>query len=507
MILITLFLVVWYYIPFGHSKAIGADNEPSTHSLTLIYISNMPNIESREGVGGLAELATLVRRERASKTPCLFFHGGDSLGPSALSSFDRGAHMVDLLNRLAPDAMAVAKREFSYREDQFILRTYEAAFPMLNANIMDPLNDNGPIEGVEPFQCYTVDGVTLCAFAVVDPEMIRTFRPDRIHIFDTSRIIRQTAKALRKQGADLVILMTGYDVPEKHELLEKGDIDILFQSDSRMDSVIPTKRGLLIHQGTDNRKAVMVDLLIKGQKDQLIWDHQVAFHPLASFPADPEVQTQCNTYLNHLSILMEKRLGVTRTALDTTRSAVRTAENAFGNLAADALREWHDVEIAIINGGGIRGNRTYSPGAILTRRDIQSELPFRNSSIVIRVTGKQLLHALENGLSRLRDEKGCFPHVSGLKVSYDPHGPVGKRVQSVHVTGNTPKVLNLDQSYLIATLDYLADGGDGYEAFKGCEQISTPRGSQLLWEILRTYLEARGHVNPTIEGRLEQVKQ
>ncbi|SLM31735.1 putative 5'-Nucleotidase domain-containing protein [Desulfamplus magnetovallimortis] len=473
--------------------------------INLVYISNMPNIESRKDSGGLSEFATLLVRQRRENKHLLFLHGGDSLGPSALSSFDRGAHMIDILNTLMPDAMAVAKREFSYKEDEFILRTYEAAFPMLNANIIDPMGNGGRFEGIESQLLYEYGQYKIGIFAIIDPEVVSAFRTERISIANSSETIQQISNKLRTMDADLVILMTGYNIPERESLLADGTIDILLQSDSRMDEVVPTEKGLYIRQGSDDRLAVTVELkLDRDINKNLIWSNSVKMVPLKDLPPEPELARQIDGYLAHLTQLMDKELGKTLTSLDTTRKAVRTGENAFGNLAADSLRAWHGADIALINGGGIRGNKIYPPGTILTRRDIQSELPFRNTSTVIQVKGSQLLIALENGLSRIEEEKGCFPHVSGIVVRYSPEAPPGKRVISV-MAGNAP--LHPDANYRVATLDFIAQGGDGYEIFKQCKILQDHRTSQLLWEILRTHIQEKSSVSPTIDGRLIQVSE
>ena len=56
---------------------------------------------------------------------------------------------------------------------------------------------------------------------------------------------------------------------------------------------------------------------------------------------------------------------------------------------------------------------------------------------VVEVTGRQLLAALENGVSQYPKHEGRFPQVSGIRFSFDPSQPVGGRVlaHSVCVDG------------------------------------------------------------------------
>jgi len=70
--------------------------------------------------------------------------------------------------------------------------------------------------------------------------------------------------------------------------------------------------------------------------------------------------------------------------------------------------------------------------------------------------------ALEHGVAGIENSEGRFPQVSGIRFVFDPLLPVGKRVRSVIVDG---KPLNPVEEYTVATLDFIAAGGDGYTAF------------------------------------------
>ena len=105
-------------------------------------------------------------------------------------------------------------------------------------------------------------------------------------------------------------------------------------------------------------------------------------------------------------------IGTSETAMDSRRNVVRGEESAMGNLIADAMRAQTGADIAIMNGGGIRADRTYDAGVQLTRRDILTELPFGNLTMVTELPGAQVLLALENGVSQF--EKGAGRFAAGL---------------------------------------------------------------------------------------------
>src|SRR5690606_27381855 len=106
-------------------------------------------------------------------------------------------------------------------------------------------------------------------------------------------------------------------------------------------------------------------------------------------------------------------IGKTAVELDSRRASVRGMETTMGNLIADALRAAVGADVAVTNGGGIRGDKTYPADSQLTRKDILGELPFGNVAVLLELKGADLRAALENGVSQVADGAGRFPQVSG----------------------------------------------------------------------------------------------
>ena len=87
---------------------------------------------------------------------------------------------------------------------------------------------------------------------------------------------------------------------------------------------------------------------------------------------------------------MNVPLATTAVALDSRNATVRGRVAAIGNLIADAMRERTRADLAIMNGGGIRGGKVYEAGTAITRRDVQAELPFGNHLVTLNVKGSEL---------------------------------------------------------------------------------------------------------------------
>lgn len=117
------------------------------------------------------------------------------------------------------------------------------------------------------------------------------------------------------------------------------------------------------------------------------------------------------------------------------------------------------ADAALTNGGGIRAS--IEAGEI-TKGDIITVLPFGNYIVTIETTGAEILEALQLGAGDYPEPKGAFPHVAGIRFSIDPEKPKGEKVHSVFIGGEP---LIPDKTYVLATNDFIAAGGDEYVMF------------------------------------------
>ena len=132
--------------------------------------------------------------------------------------------------------------------------------------------------------------------------------------------------------------------------------------------------------------------------------------------------------------------------------------------------------VAITNGGGIRAS--IAKGDI-TKKDVNTVLPFGNTIAVVYVTGAELLEALEASTYCTPVSLGGFPQVAGIEmtvsvtVPYDAndntypgstyHGP--KSINRVTIDSINGKDFDPEATYAVITNNFLAAGGDTYYAF------------------------------------------
>ena len=204
-------------------------------------------------------------------------------------------------------------------------------------------------------------------------------------------------------------------------------------------------------------------------------------------------------------------IGTTAYELNGQRVDVRGRETNLGRLAADSTL-WYtrqtfpslDVDVALKNGGGIRDTII---GPTIIRLTVQAALAFDNDLTVIRMTGSQLLAAMENSVSRVPAADGRFPQIAGMTMKYDSSRPgiegqaslsAASRVRELVVTrangtvvtlvsGGNVNAAALTETFVLATNSFTSTGGDGYAAFAAATPLqTTTTGEQ---QILEEYIQ------------------
>ncbi len=481
-----------------------ASAEPLT--ITFLHTNDVYEIAPEGGEGGLAELETLLKRERARSEHNVTTFGGDLISPSVLSGLTKGTQMIDLMDRLGVDIAVLGNHEFDYGPEVLAERIKASSFPWLGTNVLGP--DGKAAVGTIDLHVMDVAGYKIGFFGLLTPATAVLSSPGPDISFTPIIVTTRTAvEQLKAQGADLIVALTHEDIADDRELARsvKG-IDLILGGHDHDPITFYEGATLIIKAGHDAHYLAVVDLAVdrikKRDKEAIQIVPSWRYLSTAGVAPDPEVQAVVDKYDAQLDQELGVPVGTTTVELDSRHDTVRTAESNFGNLIADAIRETVGGDVAIANGGGIRGDRTYAAGTVLTRKDILAELPFGNVTVLIELSGTDLLAALENGVSQIQDKAGRFPQVSGMTFSYDASKPPGRRVVEVKVAGEP---LDLGRTYRVATNDFVFGGGDGYTALgKGKAIIDASAGS-LMASMVMNYIAAKGEVAPAVEGRITRL--
>lgn len=478
-------------------------NDALVGKISILFASDMNEISS-DKKGGYASVAYMLKQKREQATPLFFFFGGGSIGPSMLSSFDRGSHIIDLLNSIEPDVMAITKRDFSFFEDELSLRSYEAAFPFVASTIIET-ETNQPLNGLFKSVITQQGNYTIGVLSALPPNAIEEYNLHRIEIINITKAIKAESEKLRRENVDLIVLITSGLENDALALLNDNTVDLVLQKDSHASEFynrrIPDNPQYIFIQNIDTFALINISGIDKNKQNSLTVNTQ--FYKYTQLDNESNMQLRVEEYKDRLSNLLDEVIGITKTPINTQRTVVRQKESAFGNLITDALKDYTDADIAILNGGSIRGENIYVANQYISRRDIISELPYRSHIVVLPLSGIQLRQAIEHGLSGVENALGRYLQVSGLTVHYNNNRPIGKKVLSIKHDGEELLPNNI---YKVAMSDYLASGGDDFTMWKGIQTFEySGQKNMLISDVIINYIRQRSNISPTIEHRLNDL--
>jgi 2',3'-cyclic-nucleotide 2'-phosphodiesterase (5'-nucleotidase family) len=469
--------------------------------LTILGVGDIYNFEGPKDRGGFARLNAVAKAEKANNPNTIYVFDGDMLSPSLLSGFDKGANTIELTNLVPFDIAVPGNHEFDFGTDNFLDKMKMSKYPWAAINLTHV--DGSPIDGLGGTMVKDIGGLKVALVPVAQDTTPQVSSPGDWKFGDTVKTAIDGAKAARADGADLVIGVIQGDHEYDREIMASHAFDVIISGDDHDYMTGYDGITAYVETSTEAKYLSPLDLEImvteKDGKRSVSWEPSFRFIDTKTVVPDPDTQKIVDDFKTKLDTSLNVEIGATVGPLDSRRNVVRSEEAAIGNLIADAMRGANGADVAITNGGGIRADRQYDAGTVLTRRDILTELPFGNVTVVTEVTGQQLIDALENGFSQVEDGAGRFPQVSGLTVVADLKQPAGSRVVSVMV-GNEP--LDMAATYQVATNDFMLNGGDGYTALAGGKVLIGARGGKLMASDVIDYIAAAGKVDAKVEGRI-----
>ncbi len=481
---------------------LAAAAEPT--KITFLHVNDVYEISPKRGQGGFAELMTLLKAERAAAQHSITTFGGDLISPSVMSGLTKGTQMIELMNAIGMDVAAPGNHEFDFGPDIARQRIGEAKFPWLGTNVLG--RDGKPAAGMIDVHTVKAGEFTVGFFGLLAPETdtLSSPGPD-IRFAPAVETATAAVKKLQDAGADVIVALTHLDMATDIALAREVEgIHAILGGHDHDPIVWRAGTVPILKAGYDAHHLGALDLSVewverRGRKTlQVVPAWRLT--STAGVVPDPDIQAIVDKHNAKLDADLNVPVGKTSVILDSQRASVRSGETNFGNLIADAMRKAVRADIAITNGGGIRGDRTYEAGSVLTRKDVLTELPFGNVTVLLELSGADVLAALENGVSQVEKGAGRFPQVSGLSFVYDPAAAPGSRVVEVEVGG---KALDRAKSYRVATNDYMAGGGDGYAVLKNGKALIDASGATLMATTVMDHIAATAPVAPKVEGRIK----
>lgn len=465
---------------------------------------------SDEMLGGIAYLAARVNALRKEKVS-LLLSAGDMIQGNNWANLSQGESVIELMNAMGFDAMVVGNHEFDFGQDVLKKRISEAKFPVLGVNVEG-------IDMLKPFVIKELNGIKVAILGIVIEDTPVSTHPRNVSglKFLSSESTSEKYVMELKIKADIIIILSHIGHHADRILAEQvNGIDIIVGGHSHTKVEKPSLVGnTLIVQAWEHAKALgVLDITVKDGKITKYNGYLEEIKPDAG-KEDRVVFEIVEKYKQKVDAVLNEKIGKIDSDLDGEN--VRKKETNLGNIVADVMRLASGADVAIINGGTIR--TSIKKGEVKVK-NIYSVLPFDNYIVAIKLTGNQIKEALEHGVSAIEEEAGRFPQVSGLSFKYKMSAKKGDRVREIFIAD---KPINSDKEYTVATNDFLAAGGDGYEAFgkaikasrdfsiiggvmKG-EKVMYSDSGRWLRDVVIEYIKEKKKIAPTVEGRIKEIQ-
>ncbi len=501
--------------PTGHALLLAAHEVSGTivifeiqeRTETLITLLHTNDMHGRVKPGkydgmGIARVASIKDEFLKANPNTLLVDAGDAVHGTTFATLDKGASVIEIMNKAGYDIMTPGNHDFNYGQDRFLELVEMADFDVIDSNTT--VNTDGS-NFLTPYIIKDMDGIKIAFFGLNTPETYYKTHPDNVEgltFNDPVKIAHEMVNELDDQS-DVIVCVAhlGIDDSTKYEyrstaVAEQVDgIDLIVDGHSHttLANGMMIKDTLIVSAGEYNKSVGVVNLVVG--KDG-VKELNARLISKASAPVIKE-KNSVNELIADISdsqnIILSEVVGNSSVLLDGERAHVRTQETNLGNLITDAMVAETGADIALTNGGGIRASIDAGP---ITKGEVITVLPFGNYVETREMTGQTIKDALENGVSDYPAAKGAFLQVSGLTFEIDPSKSVGQRAEKVKVNG---KALDLNKSYVVATNNFLGAGGDGYKMFTEAPILNE---YSALDEVLIDYIVSLGSASPKIESRI-----
>ena len=496
-------------------------------------------------------LAGLKSQLEAVYGNVLLVDAGDAVQGTAFGSMDDGETIVKLMNAAGYDLATLGNHEFDYGMDGAMDVIGWAEFPYVSCNFYHEKDGEKGANVLAPYEVFEIGGRKIAFIGITTPETFTKSTPayfqdeEGNYIYgisggeDGAALYADVQAAIDAVEADIVIALghlgddpasqpwtseevianvTGLDAfidGHSHSTVEGKDVNgtWLTQTGEYFDNI-----GMMLIDGETGE--ITTDLITYEEVVQTVLDEdgnpvldedgeevtEFLYYQFVSdfdlgciWACDEKVQEVKDAWIDEIETQLGEVIGYTDLVFDNYDAEgnrlVRSQETNTGDFAADALYFLFDdmgldVDVAIMNGGGVRNKAVTGELSYQTAKSIHT---FGNVACLQTITGQQLLDALEWGARGVGtgEEIGGFLHVAGITYKIDSEWPSsvqmddkgvwigaptgGYRVHDVQVYNKETDAyepLDLEASYNLAGYNYtLRDLGDGFNMFDGAVNV------------------------------------
>ena len=469
---------------------------------TVILHSN----DVHGAIAGYANIAQLRNEYEAEGAEVILVDAGDFSQGTTYVSTSKGFDAITMMNAAGYDVATLGNHEFDYGYAQLKSNLEKAEFQVICADVFDE-------SGNTIYPAYTIittgSGMKIAFIGFETPEAQTKANPALIKGLtflaedELYAVAQENIDKVKAEGADLVIALSHLGVDAESEPNRSVD---LYAHTTGFDFIIDGHSHTVMTEGENgepiqstgtafaNIGVIVIDNETKTIEENFLRSvsHDEDGTTVYDITNDIAVSGYAQEIMDRVNGEYNIVFAESLVDLNGERDpGNRTEETNLGDLVSDAIM-WTVLKdegslsvdtanaVAIVNGGGIRAS--INSGSI-TKKDVNTVLPFGNTITVVYVTGAELLEALEASTYCTPTAVGGFPQVAGIEFTVDTtkaydsnaetypastyYGPVS--INRVTINNVNGREFDENATYAVITNDFMAAGGDTYYAFASSE--------------------------------------
>ncbi len=427
-----------------------------------------------DGKGGVARRRAIYDQLRAQNPNTVLIHAGDAVQGTLFFSLYRGEVEYALMDTLGYDAIILGNHEFDNGMEELAAHYRNVDAVKMSANYDFSAT---PLDGLfQPYWIKAVGDKRVAFFGInVNPQgLIADMNCKALGYRFAPDVADATARYLKEvQGVDYAIMVShiGYS---SYEPNEPNDTLIIGHS-HYIDMVISSHSHTTINPGSGadriaNADGKLIPIGQNGKSGKLVATYDLDLETgnivYNHIPVDASWDEAASRYtaMNHW--LDKYRHGVDsimNNPVATSARFLKNSSDAMQNWVSDAamdilkdLSGIKNIDCAIMNKGGIRADM---PKGTVTEGVIGSMFPFDNRFVVLEMPGNELIESI-----KLMCGRGGDAVSKELKATYNEKGELLKATLK-------GKKIDPNKIYTVATIDYLANGGDYMTPMTRCKRL------------------------------------
>ena len=384
----------------------------------------------------------------------LFFIAGDVFQGSVIDVLTKGEAVVEILNALNPDVMALGNHEFDFGLERYREMLAEMKFPVVAANAYE--TSSGKLLAPASHTILEKNGIKILVIGLLTD--LLNGSESLSQVLNISDYYEETVRITREiADADLTILLTHIGFSEDKKLAARlgpaQGVDLIIGGHSHtvLKEAAVVNNIPIFHAGANSDYLGRITLKVDTEANKLVSYESILNPVLAEeYSPAPAVLAIVNKYNKMASEKMDIVISELNQPL---LHPSRTQETELGNFACDVLLDYFKTDLAFQNSGGLRKP---IPTEVKLRHVLET-FPFGNTFVKFKITGKQLKLLLENNAGSTNDDWYQMPKT--LSYQFDSRKPDGQRVTSMKFNG---REITAEQVFTAVTNNYVWGKGAKY---------------------------------------------